>query len=214
MMFANPRLLIICLLTPIAALAGDAPEGEWDGQRVARRGNPKLFGEDYGSGKPARYDFMTVYKPQDGGINGRCGGGGGTAAMDPCKHFMSDHLRSPDKVKCVVAATQRNGGSASVYGCVGDATTMNQRFGRPIKICFADVYAGSQDPHRLKGKKKGKSKFDVAVPNGKAGYALQAKITPEAPGQITCKGRTPGAQNAARQATRKPAATRPIRKRG
>lgn len=209
MNFSKPSLLMICLLVPVVTMAGDAPAGEWDGQRVARRGNPKLFGEDYGSGKPASYDFMTVYKPQDGGINGRCGGGGGTAPMDPCKNFLDDHL--PGRTQCVVAATQRNGGSASVYGCIGEASTMNARFGKPVKICFADVYAGSQDPHKLKGKQRGKSKFDVAI---RSRSPLQAKVTPPGQGQVTCKGRTPGAQNVARKAERKPAAKAPIRRRG
>ena len=201
------NLIILCLatLTP----ASFANEGEWDGERVARRGNPRLFGPEYGSGRPASYDFMTIYKPQDGGINGRCGGGGGTRPMDPCKHFLDDHL--PGRVQCVVAATQRNGGTSSVYGCVGEATTMNQRFGKPVKICFADVYAGSQDPHKIKGKHRGKSKFDVAI---RSRSPLQAKVTPVGQGQVTCKGRTPGAQNTQRRATRNPAATTRIQRRG
>lgn len=208
----NRIFVILCLAT--LAPYSHAGDTEWNGERVARRGNPRLFGPEYGSGRPARYDFMTVYKPQDGGINGRCGGGGGTRPMNPCKHFLDDHL--PGRAQCVVAATQRNGGTSSIYGCVGEATTMNQRFGKPVKICFADVYAGSQDPHKMRGRQRGKSKFDVAIKSLRYGgsRALQAKVTQVGQGQITCKGRTPGSQNVQRRATRSPAASSPIKRRG
>jgi hypothetical protein len=211
-MLARPAVIGFCLISfvPVLAFAGDPPEAPgWNGERVARRGNPRLFGPDYGTGQPARYNFMTVYKPQEGGINGRCGGGGGTRPMDPCKYFLDDYLKGSRQ--CVVAATQRNGGSASVYGCVGEASTMNRRYGRPVKICFADVYAGSQDPHRLKGRDRGKSKFDVAV---RSRSPQQAKVTPRGDGIVTCKGRTPGSVNTLRRATRNPAAAAPLRRRG
>lgn len=79
---------------------------------------------------------MTNYMPEKNDkMQGGCGKGGGTKPMDPCKFLFDDYVNSGRD--CVVAATQRAGGSAPLYGCKAEVKALSAIAGKPVKVCFA-----------------------------------------------------------------------------
>ena len=172
----------------------------------AKKGLDSTFGPEFGSKTGARVDHMTNYMPESGGINGTCGKGGGGQGMDPCKHFLDDFLDG--KVSdCVVAATQRKGGSSALYGCKTEVGILSNIFGKPVVVCFADIYASKESEGSVGTNKQiQRSKFDVAT---RANTTHGNAINNASGGMVSCNGRLPNTQNQNRDVKRDPEAQSP-----
>jgi hypothetical protein len=167
-----------------------------------------VFGPEFGKGGEVTIEQITHYMPtKNDSMQGRCGGGGGTAPKDPCKHLLEDAVAG--KTPCAVAATQRHGGSAPLYGCQTVVPNISKVVGKDVNICFADVYAASQSEGKIFRGKKMPSKFDLAVKEGsKFGPKIQqASANAE---KISCNGRIDNTQNKSREIERNPEATSPM----
>lgn len=182
--FVSIFLAIFCAFTSFRFSFAAAMKGE---------------GSDYGKGGTVEVNKMTTYYPMEGGsMEGGCAGGGKNP-MNPCDHLLDDALSG--KSKCVVAATQRGGGSAALYGCKTQVPQLTQAVGKPVTVCFADIYASSQNADIV-----GHSKFDVAMLRSSP---FQSKVTSAPSGTVSCEGRNDGAQPKERGVKRDPDASAP-----
>jgi len=197
-----PLLLALCLCAFLCEHAKANPPKK-------PKSSKNQIGPDFGKGGEVRIELITNYYPtKNDSMNGSCGRGGGTAPKDPCKHLLEDVVDG--KSPCVVGATQQSGGSAPLYGCVTVVPHVSNVVGRDINVCFADVYAGSENEGSISRGKRQPSKFDLAVKeNSKMGARIQAASA--SPIQVGCNGRVPNTQNKdQRPIERDPDATSPM----
>lgn len=147
---------------------------------------------------------ITNYFPEiDDKMEGGCRGGG-TKPKNPCLFLFETAIAG--KADCVVAATQRTGGSAPLYGCKTEVAQVSKVAGRPVKVCFSDVYADSESEGKITRGKRMPSKFDLAV---KIGSELGPKVAAAGGGEVKCNGKVDGTENGTREIARKEEATKP-----